>query len=41
MPLIYVLAEMEYTGVTLDTIALKQSSEELTTSTQEVGKRNL
>ncbi len=30
MPLIYVLAEMEATGVTLDTIALKQSSEELT-----------
>ncbi|MDR0843675.1 MAG: DNA polymerase I [Tannerella sp.] len=30
MPLIYVLAEMEYTGVTLDTQALKQSSEELT-----------
>ena len=29
MPLIYVLAEMEYTGVTLDTVALKQSSEEL------------
>lgn len=30
MPLIYVLAEMEMTGVTLDTAALKQSSEELT-----------
>ena len=30
MPLIYVLAEMEYTGVTLDTAALKQSSETLT-----------
>ncbi len=30
MPLIYVLAEMEATGVTLDTVALKQSSEELT-----------
>lgn len=30
MPLIYVLAEMEQTGVTLDTAALKQSSEELT-----------
>lgn len=30
MPLIYVLAEMEFTGVTLDTAALKQSSEELT-----------
>lgn len=30
MPLIYVLAEMELTGVTLDTAALKQSSEALT-----------
>lgn len=30
MPLIYVLAEMEHTGVTLDTAALKQSSETLT-----------
>lgn len=30
MPLIYVLAEMEAEGVTLDTVALKQSSEELT-----------
>ena len=30
MPLIYVLAEMEATGVTLDTAALKQSSVELT-----------
>lgn len=30
MPLVYVLAEMEYTGVKLDTQALKQSSEELT-----------
>lgn len=30
MPLIYVLAEMEMSGVTLDTAALKQSSEELT-----------
>ena len=30
MPLIYVLAEMELTGVKLDTVALKQSSEELT-----------
>ncbi|MDD4515873.1 DNA polymerase I [Massilibacteroides sp.] len=30
MPLVYVLAEMEYTGVKLDTAALKQSSEELT-----------
>ena len=32
MPLIYVLAEMEATGVTLDTVALKQSSGELTAS---------
>ena len=32
MPLIYVLAEMEHTGVTLDTAALKQSSETLTAS---------
>jgi DNA polymerase-1 len=30
MPLVYVLADMENTGVTLDTHALKQSSEELT-----------
>lgn len=30
MPLVYVLAEMELTGVKLDTVALKQSSEELT-----------
>lgn len=30
MPLVYVLAEMEYTGVTLDRRALKLSSEELT-----------
>lgn len=30
MPLIYVLAEMELTGVTLDTAALKQSSLEMT-----------
>lgn len=30
MPLIYVLAEIEATGVTLDIAALKQSSEELT-----------
>jgi len=30
MPLVYVLAETEETGVTLDTVALKQSSEELT-----------
>ncbi|WP_165156434.1 DNA polymerase I [Parabacteroides sp. ZJ-118] len=32
MPLIYVLAEMEAAGVTLDTVALKQSSGELTAS---------
>ena len=32
MPLIYVLAEMEATGVTLDTVALRQSSGELTAS---------
>ena len=38
MPLIYVLAEMEYTGVTLDTIALKQSSEELTTALKKLEK---
>jgi len=31
MPLVFVLAEMEYTGVKLDTAALKQSSEQLTT----------
>mgnify|MGYP001016906540 CR=1 FL=1 len=30
MPLVFTLAEMEYTGVKLDTAALKQSSEELT-----------
>lgn len=30
MPLIYVLVEMEVTGVKLDTVALKQSSDELT-----------
>lgn len=30
MPLVFVLAEMEYSGVKLDTAALKQSSEELT-----------
>ena len=38
MPLIYVLAEMEYTGVTLDTVALKQSSEELTTALKKLEK---
>lgn len=40
MPLVYVLAEMEYTGVTLDRRALKLSSEvltkELTTLEQEI-----
>ena len=36
MPLIYVLAEMEYTGVTLDTAALKQSSETLTSELQKL-----
>ena len=38
MPLIYVLAEMEYTGVTLDTVALKQSSEELTATLKKLEK---
>ena len=38
MPLIYVLAEMEYTGVTLDTVALKQSSEELTAALKKLEK---
>ena len=38
MPLIYVLAEMEYTGVTLDTVALKQSSEELTAALKTLEK---
>ncbi len=32
MPLVYVLAEMEYTGVTLDTDALRLSSDTLTAS---------
>lgn len=36
MPLIYVLAEMEYTGVTLDQVALKQSSEALTSELRKV-----
>ena len=35
MPLIYVLAEMEYT---IDTVALKQSSEELTTALKKLEK---
>ena len=38
MPLVYVLAEMEYTGVTLDTVALKQSSKELTIALKELEK---
>ena len=38
MPLIYVLAEMEATGVTLDTKALKQSSVELTASLHQLEK---
>ncbi len=38
MPLIYVLAEMEVTGVTLDTEALKQSSEELTKQLKQLEK---
>ncbi len=36
MPLIHVLADMEATGVTLDTEALKQSSIELTTSLEKL-----
>lgn len=38
MPLIYVLAEMEVEGVTLDTVALKQSSEELTEALKKLEK---
>lgn len=38
MPLIYVLAEMELTGVTLDTVALKQSSETLTAELKRLEK---
>ena len=38
MPLVYVLAEMEYTGVTLDTDALKQSSALLTEKLQTLEK---
>lgn len=36
MPLIYVLAEMEATGVTLDTAALRESSESLTRQLQQI-----
>ena len=38
MPLIYVLAEMELTGVTLDTVALKQSSDTLTAELKRLEK---
>ncbi|MCC8142917.1 MAG: DNA polymerase I [Tannerellaceae bacterium] len=38
MPLIYVLAEMELTGVALDTAALKQSSETLTAELKKLEK---
>ncbi|WP_293713289.1 DNA polymerase I [uncultured Parabacteroides sp.] len=38
MPLIYVLAEMEQTGVKLDTVALKQSSDELTDALKKLEK---
>ena len=38
MPLIYVLAELERTGVMLDTAALKQSSEILTADLQNIEK---
>ena len=38
MPLIYVLAEMEQTGVKLDTVALKQSSDELTNALKKLEK---
>lgn len=38
MPLIYVLAEMELTGVTLDTVALKQSSDTLTSELKRLEK---
>lgn len=38
MPLIYVLAEMEYTGVTVDTAALRQSSEVLTANMKALEK---
>ena len=36
MPLVYVLADMEATGVTLDTEALRQSSEVLTAQLSEI-----
>lgn len=35
-PLIYVLADMEYTGVSLDSEALKESSNEITKSLQDI-----
>lgn len=38
MPLIYVLAELERTGIMLDTTALKQSSETLTATLREIEK---
>ncbi len=38
MPLIYVLAEMEYTGVALDTAALKQSSQSLASELKRLEK---
>ena len=38
MPLIYVLVEMEVTGVKLDTVALKQSLEELTAALNNLEK---
>ena len=38
MPLIYVLVEIEVTGVKLDTVALKQSSEELTAALNNLEK---
>lgn len=41
MPLIYVLAEMEQTGVKLDTVALKQSSDELTDALKKLEKKSM
>lgn len=38
LPLVYVLADMEYTGVKLDTKALKDSSVQLTTELQNIEK---
>ncbi|MDD6208971.1 MAG: DNA polymerase I [Bacteroidales bacterium] len=38
MPLVYVLADMEWTGVKLDTKALNQSAEELRNRLDEIGK---